>query len=79
MPVNVNQYQAAIGVFNNCSFITTKKCFYVMETNSVKKKMYLPCLAINMVVLFLFLLFMLAVSSHQKYKKSKFKSIVLPF
>ena len=51
MPVNVNQYRAAIGVFNNRSFITAKKSFYVTETNNVRK-MSLPFLAINTVVLY---------------------------
>ena len=33
MPVNVNQCRVAIGVFDNCSFITTKKPFCVTENN----------------------------------------------
>ena len=48
---NVNQYRAAKGVINNCSFITTKKYLYVTETSSLRK-MSLPFLAINIVVLF---------------------------
>ena len=40
-----------IGVFNNLSFITTKKSFYATETNSVRK-MSLLFLTNNMVVLF---------------------------
>ena len=55
MRVNVNQYRGAIGVFNNRSFITTKKSSYVTETNSVRT-ISLPFLANNMVVLYFFLL-----------------------
>ena len=77
MLVNVNQYRAAIGVFNNRSIITTNKFFYVTETNIVRK-MFLPFLAIDTVVLIFFFFFMVTVSFHQKYRKNKFKSIVLP-
>ena len=51
MLVNVNQYRVAIGVFNNNSFITTKKPFYATVTNNASK-MYLPFLTINIAVLF---------------------------
>ena len=51
MSFNVIQYWAAIGVFNNRSFITSNKSFNVVETNIVRK-MSLPFLVINMVVLF---------------------------
>ena len=76
IPVNVNQYRAAIGVFNNRSFITTKKSFYVTEINSVRK-MALPFLANNMMILFFFFFFMFTVYFHQKYRKNRFKLIVL--
>ena len=36
MPVNVYQYRAVIGVFNNYGFITTQKPFYVRETDTEK-------------------------------------------
>ena len=75
MPVNVNQCRTAIRVFNNRSFITTNKFFYVTETYIVGK-MTLPFLAINMVVLLFFFFFMLTVSFHQKSRKNRFKSIV---
>ena len=71
MLVNVKQYGAAIGVFNNRSFITIKKSFYATETNSVRK-MSLPFLAINVEVLFFFFFFMLTASFHQKYRKNRF-------
>ena len=51
MRVNVNQYRGAIGVFNNRSFITTKKSSYVTETNSVRT-ISLPFLTTDMLVLF---------------------------
>ena len=69
MQVNVNQYLAAIGMFNNRSSVATKKSFCVTETNSVRK-MFLPFLAINTAVLFFFLFFfMFTVYFHQKYRK----------
>ena len=69
MTFNVIQYWAAIGVFNNRSFITSNKSFNVVETNVVRK-MFLPFLAINMVVLFVFF-FLLTVFFHQKYRKNR--------
>ena len=72
MPVNVIQYRAAIGVFNERSFITTDKSFYVTETNRARK-MSLPFLGINMVSLFLSFFFMLTVFFHQSYRKKKIK------
>ena len=45
MLVNVNQYRAAIGVFNNNSFITTKNPFYATVTNNVSK-MYSPLIIV---------------------------------
>ena len=77
MLVSVNQYRAAIGVFNNRSIITTNKFFYVTETNIVRK-MSLPFLAIGTVVLIFLFFFMVTFSFHQKYRKNRFKSIVLP-
>ena len=64
-------------MINNHGFITTKKSFYVTETNSVRK-MSLPFLAINIVVLFFFFFFMFTAYFHQKYRNNRFKSIVLP-
>ena len=37
MLVNLNQYRVAIGVFNNRSFITTKKLFCARATYKVRK------------------------------------------
>ena len=72
MPVNVIQYRAAIGVFNNRSFITIDKSFYVTETKLVRE-MSLRFFGINMVSLFLSFFFMLTVFFHQNYRKKKFK------
>ena len=77
MPVNVNQYREAVGVFYGCSFVTTKEPFYVTETNCVRK-ISVPFSAINMVVLFFPFFFMVTVSFYQKYRKTRFKSIILP-
>ena len=60
MPVNLNQYRAAIGVFNNRNLITNKKCFYFSKSNNVGKSLF-P--AINVMVFFFFFL-MFVVSVH---------------
>ena len=77
MPVNINQYQAAIGVFNNCNLITNNFFFCLMESSGVGINL-LFISANNVMVLFLFF-FMFVVSAHQKkkIKKIRFKLILL--
>ena len=75
MPVYVNQYQVPIGVFNNHGFITTKKSFYVTETNSEKNVFTFLS---HYYSGFIFFLFMFTAYFHQKYRNNRFKSIVLP-
>ena len=74
MPVNLSQYRAAIGVFNNRNVITNKKFFYFTESTSVGTNLFL---AINVMVFFFFF-FMFVVSVHQKNRKIRFKLILLP-
>ena len=74
MPVNLNQYWAAIAVFNNRNLITNKKIFYFTESNNVGMNLF-P--AINVMVFFFFF-FMFVVSVHQKNRKIRFKLILLP-
>ena len=74
MPVNLSQYRAAIGVFNNRNVITNKKFFYFTESTSVGMNLFL---AINVMVFFFFF-FMFVVSMHQKNRKIRFKLILLP-
>ena len=74
MPVNLNQYRAATGVFNNRNLITNKKFFYFRESNNVGMILFS---AINVMVFFFFF-FMFAVSVHQKNRKNRFKLIFLP-
>ena len=76
MPVNLNQYRAAIGVFNNRNLITNKKFFDFTESNSVGINL-LFISAINVMV-FLFFFFIFVVSAHQKNRKIWFKLILLP-
>ena len=76
MPVNLNQYRAAIGVFNNRSLITNKKIFYFTESNSVGINL-LFISAIHVMV-FLFFFFMFIVSVKQKNRKIRFRLILLP-
>ena len=74
MPVNLNQYRAAIEVFNNRNLITNKKFFYLTESNNVGMNLF-P--SINVMVFFFFF-FMFVVSVHQKNRKIRFKLILLP-
>ena len=74
MPINLNQYRAAIGVFNNRDLITNKKIFYFTESNSVGINLFST---INMMVFFFFF-FMFVVSVHQKNQKIRSKLILLP-
>ena len=74
MPFNLNQYRAAIGVFNNRNLITNKKIFYFAESNSVAINLFST---INVMVFFFFF-FMFVVSVHQKNRKIRFKLILLP-
>ena len=73
MPVNLSQYRAAIGVFNNRNLITNKRFFYFTESNNVGMNLF-P--AINVMVFFFFF-FMFVVSVHQKNRKIRFKLIFL--
>ena len=66
MAVNVNQYRAAIGTFNNRSFITTKKYFYATETKPL-------------ILWFYFFFFFIFTVYIEKYRKNRFKSIILHF
>ena len=74
MPVNLNQYRAAI-VFNNRNLFINK-FFYFTESNSVGINL-LFISAINVTVFFFFF-FMFVVSAHQKNRKIRFKLILLP-
>ena len=74
MPVNLNQYRAAIGVFNNRNLITDNKFSYFTESNRVGINLFS---AINVIVFFFFF-FMFVVSVHQKNRKIRFTSILLP-
>ena len=74
MPVNLNQYRAAIEVFNNRNLITNKNFFYLTESNNVGMNLF-P--SINVMVFFFFF-FMFVVSVHQKNRKIRFKLILLP-
>ena len=74
MPVNLNQYRAAIGVFNNRNLITDNKFSYFTESNRVGINLFS---AINVMVFFFFF-FMFVVSVHQKNRKIRFTSILLP-
>ena len=76
MPVNLNQYPAAIEIFNNRNLITNKKIFYVTESNSVGINL-LFISAINVMV-FLLIFFMFVVSVNQKNWNIRFKLILLP-
>ena len=68
MPVNLNQYRATIGVFNNRNLITNKIFLYFTESNNVRMN---PFPAINVMVYFFFF-FMFVVSVHQKNRKIRF-------
>ena len=57
MPVNLSQYRAAIRVFNNRNFMTSKKHYYFVETSNMKNN-FLFTTAINVMVL-VFILLML--------------------
>ena len=50
MPVNLNQYRAAIGVFNNRHFMTGQKHYYFSETSNMRNN-FLFNSAINVMVL----------------------------
>ena len=50
MPVNLNQYREAVGVFNNRIFITRKKHYYFLETDNMKNN-FLFTTTINVAVL----------------------------
>ena len=75
MPVNLNQYRAAIGVFNNRIFITRKKHYYFLETGNMKNN-FLFTTTINVVVL-VFICFMFKAFFNQKNWKHRFTSTAL--
>ena len=56
IPVNLNQYRAATGVFNNRILITSKKHFYFSETSNMKNNLLFTT-TINAVVLVFISLF----------------------
>ena len=56
IPVNLNQYRAAIGVFNNRILTTGKKLYYFWETSNMKNNLLFTTI-INVVVL-VFICFM---------------------
>ena len=76
MPVNLNQYRAAIGNFNNRNLITNKKIVYFSESNNVGINLVFIS-AINVMVFFFFF-FMFVVSVNQKNRKIRFRLILLP-
>ena len=64
MPVNLYQYRATIGVFNNCDPMTSKKHYYFSETSNVRSDIFFTK-AINVMVL-VFILFMFKAFFKQK-------------
>ena len=64
MPVNLNQYRAAIGVFNNRILTTSKKHHYFLETSNMKNNLLFTTI-INVVVL-VFICFMFEAFFNQK-------------
>lgn len=64
MPVNLYQYRATIGVFNNCDSMTSKKHYYFSETSNVRSDIFFTK-AINVMVL-VFILFMFKAFFKQK-------------
>ena len=77
MPVNLNQHRAAIGVFNNCVFMTSKKLYYFPETSNMKNN-FLFTTTINVTVL-VFLCFMFRAFFNQKNWKNRFRPTALTF
>ena len=77
MSVNLNQYRAATGVFNNRILITSKKHFYFSETSNMKNNLLFTT-TINVVVL-VFISFMFKVFFNQKNWKDRFTLTALPF
>ena len=77
MPVNLNQHRAAIGVFNNCVFMTSQKLYYFPETSNMKNN-FLFTTTINVTVL-VFLCFMFRAFFNQKNRKNRFRLTALTF
>ena len=77
MPVNLNQYRAAIEVFNNWILITSKKHYYFSETSNMKSNLLFTTI-INVVVL-VFIYFMFKAFFNQKNWKHRFTLTALSF
>ena len=77
MPVNRNQYRAAIGGFKNRVFITNKKRYYFPETSNMKNNFIFT--TTTYVIVLVFLCFMFKAFFNQKKKKDRFRLTALPF
>ena len=77
MVVNLSQNWVAIGVFNNCNFMTSKKHYCFLETSNMKENFLFTTTLIAMALAFILFNFKLLLT--KKYCKHSFKLTTLTF